>query len=382
MSSILDFKEALDFVKRQDRSSITPDVIYHNVDLVEEHLDLAKKLVKKEGVDEAKAAKIYTAITFLYIGYRQESDLNLEQGRELAQRYLLDQSVEKKDIEDVVALMKVAEDSVLPETLEEGIVSDVLHAYLGEKKLNSTLKKKWNEENLVNEKGSDYLDLLEREYETIKTYKYRTDTAFKKFDKRRRKNLNKLYLQINDYRNDTELQNNKAALTMFKTEMRNQVDLISIADQKSGLMISINALLLTILLPVFASYLIDMSQFLIPSVILMLTCGTSIILATLATRPGKMKGKLRKSNVHSGRRSVLDFSNFHEMDRDDYYNAVVQNMNRDKAFESSIINHLYDFGQTLGEKYKRLRLTYNVFAVGIALTVLTLGVSMMVPMGF
>jgi hypothetical protein len=49
-------------------------------------------------------------------------------------------------------------------------------------------------------------------------------------------------------------------------------------------------------------------------------------------------------------------------------------MSNEEIIDKSIVNDLYFLGRTLGHKYRRLRITYEIFMIGMVLTVLTFGI--------
>ena len=162
---------------------------------------------------------------------------------------------------------------------------------------------------------------------------------------------------------------------MFKTALRNHIDLVHVTDKKAGIMISINAILLTVMIPILSGKFIDVQQFVVPYAILLVTCGVTVILATYATRPQVQNGKVSKSDVQKGKRSLFFFENFWRMPKDEYQEAIKAVIVRDQTFENSVINELYDLGRILGVKYQRLRWCYTAFAIGIGLTLVALGVT-------
>ena len=86
------------------------------------------------------------------------------------------------------------------------------------------------------------------------------------------------------------LADSKSVQVMFKTASRNHIDLTNLADNKANIMLSINAIIITITIPLMPTYLEQDMTLLIPATTLLLTCVVSVIFATLATRPISMKG--------------------------------------------------------------------------------------------
>lgn len=176
-------------------------------------------------------------------------------------------------------------------------------------------------------------------------------------------------------RKKSPIESSKATQMMFKTALRNHIDLTGIADNKANMMLSINALIITIAMPLLASNFIGNEFLLLPSSILLLTCILSVIYATLATRPIKMKGSINMDNLEKGNSNVFFFGNFHKMTLDHYRHAMETVIQDDEILEKSIVNDLYFLGRALGNKYSKLRTCYLIFMIGITATVIAFVVS-------
>jgi len=182
-------------------------------------------------------------------------------------------------------------------------------------------------------------------------------------------NKTKLVKYIQKKKAASSITNNKRAMTMVKTSSRNQIDLLSIADKKAGIMITVNSILLTILIPLFASYVINLSGYIIPIIILAVTCAITILFATLATRPSaNPKDEESEEKLNSGETSIFYFKNFARLSKDEFVDQASDLLNKDIAFEKAVFTDLYDVGIDLDRKYSRLRWCYTVFASGIILT--------------
>ncbi len=77
--------------------------------------------------------------------------------------------------------------------------------------------------------------------------------------------------------------------------------------------------------------------------------------------------KLKKVNL-------LFFGNFHKMKLEDYEWAIGEMLQDKDYIYSALTKDLYFLGVVLDRKYKLLRITYNIFMVGIIISVLTFAV--------
>jgi len=112
--------------------------------------------------------------------------------------------------------------------------------------------------------------------------------------------------------------------------------------------------------------------------ILLITCGVSVILAALATRPQLSDGRTDDYSLQEGSKSLFFFDNFFRMKKSEYQEAIKSVIARKGTFENSVINDLYHLGRVIGVKYQRLRWCYLVFSVGMGAALLALGISLII----
>jgi len=357
-------------------NNVSSDLIHHNWKATKENIKTFKDLAEKLKLNESDYEKVIISIYFLYTGFAKDYDKAYVGSVEIADEYLTKHHFPEAIILEVKECLKLKTDKEnVPSSVAQQVFHDVAFAYYGKKKLKKRITKLWQEKNYLNKEKIDLLTSLEKKLSEMENHDYNTLTAKKLYNYRKSSNLAKLRGYIDSQKSKNSLTSNKTALTMFKTALRNHIDLINIADKKAGIMISINAILMTLMIPILGSYIIDISQFMIPSIILITTCGAAVILATLATRPVDSSGRMSENTKIRGNRSLFHFSNFYKMEKDDYKDAVKDVIVRDRTLENSIITDLFDMGKLVGLKYKRLRLCYLIFAIGIGLTLITFGLT-------
>ena len=166
----------------------------------------------------------------------------------------------------------------------------------------------------------------------------------------------------------SKLEKNKSAQMMFKTALRNHLDLSGLADGKASTMLSINTLIITIALPFLLPKIEEYPNLIFPAIILLMTCIVSIVYATLVTRPHKMQGFTDPEAIESGQSNLFFFGNFYKMNFEDYLKGIHLTLKKQSNLDESIIRDLYFSGKILGAKYQKLRNCYIVFIVGIILS--------------
>lgn len=158
---------------------------------------------------------------------------------------------------------------------------------------------------------------------------------------------------------------------MFRTSYRNHIELSAIADNKSNIMISINGIIISIMIASVSTQLNSSSWLLLPTAILVLTCMVSLIYSVLAARPRVSNEKVTLADVRSNRSNILFFGNFYSMDRDDYVTGLEELMSDSERLYNTMARDLHSLGVVLSKKFKLLRVAYNIFMVGLVISVCT-----------
>ncbi|MEX0290714.1 MAG: Pycsar system effector family protein [Flavobacteriaceae bacterium] len=151
--------------------------------------------------------------------------------------------------------------------------------------------------------------------------------------------------------------------TLFRLVSKNQYTLNAMIDRKSNILISVNALILSIIIgTVYAQMDADPHLF-YPVVMILLTNLSSITYAIFATRPELRHGAHTSKNV-------MFYGNFREMDESQYVDQITQLMNKGDELYTTIAKDTYHLGKILDRKFKFLRTSFHVFLIGIVLSVM------------
>ena len=142
------------------------------------------------------------------------------------------------------------------------------------------------------------------------------------------------------------------------------------ADSKANILISVNAIIISVILGVLLRKLQTDPYLTIPTVTFLAFSVTTIVIAILATRPKVNSGTFDAADIVNKKTNLLFFGNFHSMSLTDYENAMRVMMRDSDYLYSSIIQDIYHLGVVLGRKYKLIRLAYNIFMIGIIVSVL------------
>jgi len=343
----------------------------------------AKKIAKKEGLTESQ---LFLCKVYIFIFHYRLIDLNKQTTKneiQLAKDFNHIQGIFVDDVARHFELSPLATKDIklafaeitepVGRTSPKGIKvgHDAIMSIFGKKKAVDKLNSLFNELEFYFPSLKNYFSISNGLIEYMAKAKLHSPYAINNFLTRKIKNKGRFIKYLQKQKEGASLLNNKHAMTMIKTSSRNQVDLVNIADNKAGIMITVNSILLTLLIPMFASYLFDFSSYIIPVAILTVTCGLTILLATLATRPSKVNDDISGDKIHTGQKSIFYFKNFANLSKTEFVTEAQELIASENVFEKSVFTDLYDVGIDLDRKYKRLRWCYTIFGTGIVLTMVS-----------
>ena len=95
-----------------------------------------------------------------------------------------------------------------------------------------------------------------------------------------------------------------------------------------------------------------------------------MVFSILSTRPKVTSGKFTKEDVAQKKVNLLFFGNFHKMPLEDFQEGMSQLMNDRDYLYKSLMKDLYFLGIVLEKKYRLLRIAYNIFMIGIIISVI------------
>ncbi len=317
------------------------------------------------------------AVVFTNAGYSESLHNPYFHSSKVAKAYMSAEKFAEKTIERVSQCLNTNLPEAKPRDLTEEVYQDVRASLYADKKyVKKTLPKIQAEEQIEARNPIKSAEWLREHRAELKEIEFNTEPAQELYEKRLKKNLKKIKKLrkkkekgISKY--EAPIDKSKSAQVILKTALRNHIDLTNIADGKSNIMLSINAIIITIAAPLLTRYIADNGYLIIPMTVLIITCVTSIIFAALATRPIKMDGETNIDKVMDRPGSNLFFfGNFFNVPLLDYQRGMKQVLRDTEVLERSIINDLYFLGLALGKKFNLLRVCYLVFMVGIACSVL------------
>jgi len=152
--------------------------------------------------------------------------------------------------------------------------------------------------------------------------------------------------------------------TLFRLLSKNQYTLNTMIDTKSNILISINALILSLILGTVMSQFDSDPHLIYPVILMLMTNLGSIAFAVFATRPELVHG-----NENS--RNLMFYGNFKNMQEEEYIENITNVMNEGDELYKIIAKDTFYLGKTMDKKFKLLRKSFNLFLIGITVSVLS-----------
>lgn len=159
----------------------------------------------------------------------------------------------------------------------------------------------------------------------------------------------------------------RAMDNMFRIALGNHLQLSAMADQKANMIITACALILTLSLG-----RLQTQGLFFTVIVLVVTCVAAMLFAILATIP-KLPPRLTGQVDLRGRNfNLLFFGYFSQIDFETFFREIERVVNDRNLVYESLAKDLYDLGLVLSRrKYKYIRISYQIFLVGLLLSLLT-----------
>ena len=257
--------------------------------------------------------------------------------------------------------MATAKDAKPANQLEK-IIKDADLSSLGKKsylKRAAELRAEWEKTCECQYTDKEWLEL---NIDFLSNHTYYTTEAKEKFEEQKQKNIEKL-VEEKEKLKDFKL--GRGVETMFRVALPNHIQLSAIADNKANIMLSINAIIISIVLSALMPKFDKNPHLIIPFIILILVCVATIILATISTLPKITKGQSTKKQIQNKEANLLFFGNFHDMPYGDFEFGIQELIKDQDYLYASLSKDLHSLGKVLHKKYKYLNWCYKVFMIGI-----------------
>lgn len=394
--------EARDHVTEVFHQKVKPHFVFHTLEHTEDVVEAASIMADHYHIDEEDRLVLLLAAWFHDTGYsRGEAAGHEEESIRIASDFLLSRNEDDTLIQRVSSCIQATRMPQSPVSQVEKILcdSDLYHLATEDFKARSQLlrqeqevllghkisKKDWKRNNIQFLENHKYFTSYGQEFLEPKKHENLEDLKGKKERKEEEKQAAKeeevfpfVYeprpFEAKDEKTqwkDTE----RGIQTMFRTTSQNHFELSALADSKSNIMISVNAIIISVVLTVLIARLPFYPQYMIPTIILLVVCLAAIIFAILATRPSVSSGKFTEEDIRNKKANLLFFGNFYGMGIEEYQWGMNEMLKDREYLYNSMIKDIYFLGVVLAKKYRYLRIAYTIFMWGLIIAVIAFAIA-------
>ena len=339
-------------------------VVYHNINHTNRVVDAAREIIDHSTLTDDEIEVLMISTWFHDVGYIDGCDDHETRSKEYASKFLKDKGVDDERIEKVKDCIDATRVEQEPDNLMEKVIKDADSAHLA--------SDEWIDVNI------QMLSNIHRYYTSYakENWQPKKQENLSELLKKKKKQEKKLEKEKQKARYKADFKNDnpeRSIQTLFRTTLRNHIKLSDIADTKANILLSVNAIIISLALSNIIPKLDNPSNqhLMVPSLVLVIFSVVSIIMSIMSTRPQLTQGKFTKEQVRKREVNILFFGNFHKMSFENYKWGIDQIMgDKDYVYEA-LTRDLHSLGIVLARKYKLLRLTYTVFVIGILISVVS-----------
>jgi len=376
-------KEASGYVETLLREKLDDDFVFHNFEHTEYVTKKAEWIGKNCGLSQDEINFIKLCALFHDTGYITGYEEHEIKSAEIASDFLKSKNIDEQTITKIKNCILSTRIPQNPNDLISRVVCDADMAHLAEDdyfERVDKMRQEWKKTRGEKFSKRKFHKISEKFF---RQHTYLTDFAKKELEPKKEKNMRliekEIYLlELNqnkktskkDKKKNKTIKYSRGVESMFRNTARMQINLSSIADKKSNILISVNSIIISLTITVLVSRFEETPNIILPTLVFLFFSLVTIVFAILSTRPQVSSGTFDKKDLKDSKVNLLFFGNFYNMDFEDYECALAELMKNDNRLYSTMILDQYSLGKVLAKKYKLLRIAYNVFMFGIIISVL------------
>lgn len=377
--------KAKNYVENLFKDKLSSVYFYHNFIHTTYAVQKADEIIKHTNLSEVDREKVLLALWFHDVGFTDcNAEGHEESGVAIMKDFLKKDNFSEEYINEVSRLILSTEKYHQPQDLLEMIMKDADFSHFASPFYNDSaeaLRKEWeltggmcfsNDE--WNEMNVDFLK---------NKHKYFTDYAKENWEPLKLKNVKKLEKKMDkmdkeekpkkENSDKKDQKSDRSVDTLFRVTLNNHTRLSDIADSKANILLSVNAIIISVCLSVLVPKLDTPknAHLIIPTFFLLISSVLTIIFAILSTKPNVTKTTFTNQDIKERKVNLLFFGNFHQMEFNHYLSSMHDLIKDRDYIYDSMVKDLYYLGKVLDRKYKLLSVTYQIFMAGIIISVLS-----------
>lgn len=362
-------------------------LLYHNYQRVEKLMDLGHAFCDHQNLPKQEKELVLLTLAFADAGYLTDYDAPTDHSIKEAFTFLKEINYPPEYSEQVIDSLDRLIPKGHPKTKLDYIVADCLTACSKDEAFSSSIQLLRLEHELLTGQHRSNLqwnqlllqDLLQTRYFTaygktryeplLATHIVSTKNLLEKGNR----DLQKKSINHTRFNQLEAKVPERGIQSFFRSNFRNHIHLSAIADNKANIMISINAILISVLITSLTYQNITQTKpgILLPVVLFLLTGLTSLIFAVLSIRPKVTSVISADMPDEQLRKDIAFFGNFVQLDLEKYEQLMDGLLRNGENLYQTMTRDLYALGKVLDKKYRFLTYSYNIFMVGFVATVIS-----------
>jgi predicted metal-dependent HD superfamily phosphohydrolase len=375
------------------------NLVFHNLEHTQTVVDRVQEIAAHYKVPDKELLELSIAAWFHDTGHLMtDPPEHEEKSVALMEEFLKAKTDDEELINNVAALIRITKFPPKPQSLPEMIICDADTYHFGLEDFKQT-NKAMKKELVLRNMNTMVLDWEMNSLELLKKHQFYTSYCIGLLQKGKDKNIRKLNKKITkleleginvsetllapdgDEKINAKKKNSlvsRGIQTMLRLTSENHVELSNMADGKASILISVNAIIISVILSVLIRRIEVETHLTIPTFIFLASSLTTIIIAIMATRPKVSQGNFSREDILNKHTNLLFFGNFYRSKVNEYQWAMNTMMRDPDYLYSSLIMDIHQLGVVLARKYKLIRLAYTVFMIGLFVSVLAFMIAIMV----
>ena len=362
--------------------------IYHDLTHTRETVAAGREIAEGMGLPEQSTVLVMLACWFHDVGCIESFAEHEEKSAEIAEHFLLQEGADPETIDIVKGCIFATKIPQAPLNQLQQIVCDADLFHLGSdnyRKKSELLRIEFEKNRKKSFTDTQWLQL---NIDFFLKHSFFTPFAQEKLNGKKEENLvllqNELQKeQAREKQKKQEKKKNREKLdnaaksrgvernmeVYYRTSSRNHVSFSAIVDQKANIMIQTNSLIFSIIISLLVRKLDQLPDLIIPTFLMLFTCVATIITSVLATRPKVTRHETTIEDIKNRKANLLFFGSFVNLDLDQYEWGVKEMLQDKPYYIANMIRDTYYLGKVLDKKYKFLKLSYDIFMVGLVLSI-------------
>jgi len=365
------------------------DLVYHTIDHTRNVVKRVNEIAAHYELAEKDVIVLNIAAWFHDTGHLFTTPAEHEyKSVELMKEWIADKGEYAQLADDIERVILATKLSVEPSGLAQEIIKDADTYHFGTSEFKEMDKLMKNEMVLRNQ-GTIVTDWKNNTLVLLESHQYYTSYCKDLLEAGKQKNMAKLKKKLDE----TESENGnpvnfriegskdksgtktkqagyitKGIQTMLRLTSENHMRLSEMADNKANILISVNAIIISVILSVLIRKIEVDKHLAIPTFIFLGCALSTIVLSILATRPKITKGNFTREDILNRKTNLLFFGNFYKTELEEYKWGMSTMMKDPDYLYGILVDDIYYLGKVLGRKYRLVRIAYSVFMIGIIIS--------------